>query len=54
MLQGLRYQQIAGERGTSERTVRQPAQIILKKAGLDGRADLAAHFLNRSSRRVAP
>lgn len=47
MLQGLRYKQIAGRRGTSERTVRQQAQIILKKAGLDGRSDLAALFLHR-------
>lgn len=47
MLQGLRYKQIAGKRGTSERTVRQQAQIILKKAGLDGRADLPAYFLRR-------
>ena len=47
MLQGLRYKQIAGKRGTSERTVRQQAQIILKKAGLDGRSDLAALFLHR-------
>ncbi len=45
MLQGLRYKQIAFERGTSERTVRQQAQVILRKAGLDGRADLAARFL---------
>ena len=55
MLQGLRYKQIAFQRGTSERTVRQQAQIILKKAGLDGRADLAAHFLGSITRRgVAP
>lgn len=53
MLQGLRYKQIAGHRGTSERTVRQQAQVILKKAGLDGRADLAAHFLQVSRRRSA-
>lgn len=53
MLQGLRYKQIAGKRGTSERTVRQQAQVILKKASLDGRADLAAHFLSRTPRRSA-
>lgn len=53
MLQGLRYKQIAGKRGTSERTVRQQAQIILKEAGLDGRADLAAHFLHRDTDRSA-
>jgi putative tricarboxylic transport membrane protein len=53
MLQGLRYKQIAGKRGTSERTVRQQAQVILKKAGLDGRTDLAAHFLHRTSERAS-
>jgi len=53
MLQGLRYKQIAGKRGTSERTVRQQAQLILKKAGLDGRADLAAQFLRRKGDRTS-
>jgi DNA-binding CsgD family transcriptional regulator len=34
-------------RSTSERTVRQQALTIYRKAGLDGRTDLAAFFLSR-------
>jgi putative tricarboxylic transport membrane protein len=45
MLKGLRHKEIAGIRGTSERTVRQQALTIYKKARLDGRTDLAAYFL---------
>jgi putative tricarboxylic transport membrane protein len=45
MLKGLRHKEIAGVRGTSERTVRQQALTIYRKAGLDGRADLTAFFL---------
>ena len=45
MLKGLRLKEIASARGTSERTVRQQAQAVYKKAGLDGRADLAAYFI---------
>lgn len=45
MLKGLRHKEIASLRGTSERTVRQQALTIYKKAGLDGRTDLAAFFL---------
>jgi putative tricarboxylic transport membrane protein len=45
LVKGLRFQQIANLRRTSERTVRQQAQAIYKKAGLDGRIDLSAHFL---------
>lgn len=45
MLKGLRLKEIASLRNTSERTVRQQALTIYKKAGLDGRSDLAAHFL---------
>jgi putative tricarboxylic transport membrane protein len=45
MLKGLRHKEIASVRGTSERTVRQQALTIYKKAGLDGRTDLAAYFL---------
>ena len=44
-LKGLRLKEIASARGTSERTVRQQAQAVYKKAGLDGRADLAAYFI---------
>jgi len=45
MLKGLRHKEIASVRATSERTVRQQALTIYKKAGLDGRTDLAAFFL---------
>jgi len=45
MLKGLRHKEIAGLRNTSERTVRQQALAIYKKAGLEGRTDLAAFFL---------
>jgi putative tricarboxylic transport membrane protein len=45
MLKGLRHKEIASLRATSERTVRQQALTIYKKAGLDGRTDLAAFFL---------
>ena len=45
MLKGLRHKDIANVRGTSERTVRQQALTIYRKAGLDGRTDLAAFFL---------
>jgi DNA-binding CsgD family transcriptional regulator len=45
LLKGLGHKQIAGLRGTSERTVRQQAHAIYRKADLPGRADLAAFFL---------
>jgi putative tricarboxylic transport membrane protein len=45
MLKGLRHKEIAQLRNTSERTVRHQALAIYEKAGLDGRSDLAAHFL---------
>jgi DNA-binding NarL/FixJ family response regulator len=44
-LKGLRHKEIADLRKTSERTVRQQALSIYKKAGLSGRTDLAAFFL---------
>ena len=44
-LKGLRHKEIADLRKTSERTVRQQALAIYKKAGLSGRSDLAAFFL---------
>ena len=47
MLRGLPLKQIAGLRGTSERTVRQQAQAIYRKAGLEGRSDLAGRVLER-------
>ena len=45
MLKGLRLKDIARTRNTSDRTVRQQAQAIYRKAGLDGRTDLSAYFL---------
>ncbi|MFW5968033.1 MAG: helix-turn-helix transcriptional regulator [Persicimonas sp.] len=45
MLKGLSHADIAEVRGVSDRTVRQQAHVVYKKAGLDGRADLAAFFL---------
>jgi len=44
-LKGLRHREIADLRNTSERTVRQQALAIYRKAGLSGRTDLAAFFL---------
>lgn len=45
LLKGLGHKQIAGRTGRSERTVRQHAVSIYGKAGLGGRAELAAFFL---------
>lgn len=45
LLKGLKLKDIANARGTSERTVRQQAQAIYKKAGLEGRFELAAYFI---------
>ena len=45
LLKGLRLQEIANIRVTSERTVRQQAQSIYRKAGVESRADLAAYFI---------
>lgn len=45
LLKGLRLKEIADSRGTSERTVRQQAQAVYKKAGLEGRSELAAFFI---------
>lgn len=47
MLRGLPFKQIAAVRRTSERTVRQQAQSIYRKAGLEGRSDLAGRVLER-------
>ncbi|HEV3063390.1 MAG TPA: hypothetical protein VGY48_34425 [Vicinamibacterales bacterium] len=44
-LKGLRHRDIAQLRQTSERTVRQQALAVYRKAGLNGRSDLAAFFL---------
>ena len=45
VLQGHGHKQIAGITGRSERTVRQHAVSVYRKAGLGSRAELAAFFL---------
>lgn len=45
LLKGLSTKDIADLRATRETTVRQQAQGVYRKAGLEGRADLAAFFL---------
>jgi DNA-binding CsgD family transcriptional regulator len=45
LLKGLSHKEIATIRGTSERTVRGQALGLYRKAGLSGRAELAAFFL---------
>lgn len=46
LLEGLGHKQIAARTGRSERTVRQHAVSIYDKAGVGGRAELAAFFLS--------
>lgn len=45
LLKGLSHRQIADLRNTSERTVREQARALYRKAGLSGRASLSAFFL---------
>ena len=45
LLKGLEHREIAGLRGVSETTVRQQARSLYRKAGLAGRHELAAFFL---------
>ncbi|MEZ5965464.1 MAG: helix-turn-helix transcriptional regulator [Planctomycetota bacterium] len=45
VLKGLSHKDIAAVRAVSEATVRQQAGAVYKKAGLEGRHDLAAFFL---------
>lgn len=45
LLKGLSHKQVAAARGVGEATVRQQARSIYQKAGVDGRHDLAAFFL---------
>jgi DNA-binding CsgD family transcriptional regulator len=45
LLHGMSLAAIAASRHASERTVRQQAQSVYRKAGLAGRAELAAFFL---------
>lgn len=46
LLKGVGHKQIAARSGRSERTVRQHAVSVYQKAGLGGRAELAAFFLH--------
>lgn len=45
LLKGLSHKEIASARGTSERTIREQARALYRKAGLAGRASLSAFFL---------
>lgn len=45
LLKGLSHKEVADLRGTGEATVRQQSRAIYRKAGLSGRHDLAAFFL---------
>lgn len=45
LLKGLSHKEAADVRGTSERTVRQQALTVYKKAEVSGRAELSAFFL---------
>jgi DNA-binding NarL/FixJ family response regulator len=45
MLKGLGHKEIAALRETSERTVREQARAVYRKAGVSGRSALAAFFL---------
>lgn len=45
LLKGLSHKEVAGIRSTSEQTVRSQAFALYRKAGLRGRHDLAAFFL---------
>jgi DNA-binding NarL/FixJ family response regulator len=45
LLKGFSHREIAELRQTSERTVREQARALYRKAGLNGRASLSAYFL---------
>ena len=45
LLKGLSHKEVASERLTSERTVRQQALVVYRKAGVRTRSELAAFFL---------
>lgn len=45
LLKGLSHRDVAGIRSTSEATTRQQARAVYRKAGVTGRNDLAAFFL---------
>lgn len=46
ILKGLSHKEIANLRGTVEKTVRQQAGALYAKAGLEGKSQLAAFFLD--------
>ena len=46
LLKGYGHKEIAALTGRSERTVRQHAGVVYEKAGISGRAELAAFFLH--------
>ena len=54
LLKGLSHKEAAEVRATSERTVRQQALAVYRKAGLAGRAELAAFFLEDLLQPVGP
>jgi DNA-binding CsgD family transcriptional regulator len=45
LLKGLSHKEVAEVRRTSERTIREQARSLYRKAGLSGRASLSAFFL---------
>ncbi len=45
LLKGFSLNDVAGMRGTSERTVREQARNVYRKAGISGRSGLSAFFL---------
>jgi DNA-binding CsgD family transcriptional regulator len=45
LLKGLSHKEIAAVRGNSEATTRQQARSVYRKAGLNGRRELSAFFL---------
>jgi DNA-binding NarL/FixJ family response regulator len=45
LLKGLSHREIAQLRQTSERTIREQARSLYRKAGIAGRAELSAFFL---------
>ena len=54
LLKGLSLKEIAALRETSERTVREQARAVYRKAGLSGRSALAAFFLEDLLLPIAP
>ena len=54
LLKGLSHKEVANERNTSERTVRQQALAIYRKARVHSRAELSAFFLHDLPMPAAP